>query len=138
MVTCPNHQCAGQIAAETDGHNATVGDGSGLYPVRCVDCGHAGFVAGGGLHLVFRMGQEFCFTVGTTPVQLTMLIPAEALAAYQWLDLAQEALARYAAEWVLLLGYQAGTFTLWPEKLAFAGFIRYVEGRMPKFHPHVA
>jgi hypothetical protein len=138
MVTCPNQECARQLAAEIDGYNATVGNGTGLHPVRCVHCGHAGFVAGGGLHLVFRTGQEFCFTVGTTPAQLTMLIPAEALGAYQWLDLAQEALARYAAEWVLLLGHQAGTFTLRPEKLPFAGFTRYVEDRMPKFHPRVA
>jgi hypothetical protein len=67
-----------------------------------------------------------------------MLLPAEALYAYQWLGVAQEDLARYAAEWLLLLGYKAGTFTLSSKKHPFEGFARYVEDRVPRLHPHLA
>ena len=138
MVTCPNPNCARDIPVEVDVNKAAITDAGGLFPIRCSHCGHAGFMIGEGLHLVFRAGQEFCFTLGTTPAQLTMLIPAQAMYAYQWLGLSQEALARHAAEWLLLLGHKAGRFTLSPDQSKFAGFMRYVEDKVPRFRPHVA
>ena len=138
MVTCPNQDCAREISVEGDACNTVITDRGGLCPIRCAHCGHAGFVAGGTLHLVFRTGQEFSFTVGGLAAYLTILIPADALYACQWLGLAQEALARHAAEWVLLLGYQTGAFMLSPEKGPFVGFTRYMEVRVLGFHPHVA
>lgn len=138
MVTCPNSDCAREIVPDTDGRNARIAETDGLCPIRCAHCGHAGFLATGGLHLVFHAGQEFCFIVGTTPAPLTMVVPVETLYAYQWLGLSLEALARHAAEWLLLLGYKAGVFTLSQEQPAFAGFTHYVESRVPKLRTHVA
>ena len=138
MVACPNPHCARPLQVEADAHTVTMANTGSLRSIVCSHCGHAGFLLQEGLHLVFRAGQEFCFTFGTTPAHLTMSIPAEAMSSYQWLGLSQEALARYAAEWLLLLGHKAGVFTLSPDHPRFGGFTRYLEDRIPRFRPHVA
>ena len=138
MVICPNPHCARPLPDEADVHKVAVADTGSLSSIVCAYCGHAGFLLHEGLHLVFRAGQEYCFTFGTTPAHLTISIPAEATTTYQWLGLTQEALARYATEWLLLLGCKAGVFTLAPDHPRFAGFMRYLEDRIPRSRPHVA
>ncbi|HET6673767.1 MAG TPA: hypothetical protein VFG71_00440 [Nitrospiraceae bacterium] len=98
-----------------------------------------GFIAGDGLHLVFRAGHEYSFTFGATPGHLTVVVTGEAAFVYQRLGLSQEMLARHAAEWVLLLGRSAGIFILSPDQPAFAGFSRYLQPlAVPSVRPHVA
>ncbi|MEX5218502.1 MAG: hypothetical protein AB7G68_05960 [Nitrospiraceae bacterium] len=112
---------------------------TGLTHIRCPQCGHAGLMAGEGLHLVFRAGQQYCFTFGTIPAHLTVSITTEAIFAYQWLGLSQETLARYAAEWLLLLGRNAGVFLLAPDQPAFVGFPRYLQSHVgSSVRPNVA
>jgi hypothetical protein len=119
-------------------YKAGINNDTGLTHLRCPQCGHAGLMAGDGLHLVFRAGQEYCFTFGRTPAHVTVSVTAEAMFSYQWLGLTQEALARHAAEWLLLLGRKAGVFLLSPDQSTFAGFRRYLEHLVPKVRPHVA
>ena len=138
MFACPNPNCAGNILVEVDAQKPATTDTDALHPIRCSYCGHAGFLVGDNLHLVFRAGQEFCFTIGSAPACLIVSLPAESVYAYQWLGLSQEALARHAVEWLLLLGYKAGVFSLSPSQPKFAGFKTYLESRVPKFQPHVA
>ncbi|HEX2056383.1 MAG TPA: hypothetical protein VHF07_07810 [Nitrospiraceae bacterium] len=140
MLTCPNANCARELVIEPHVQKTepAAPDAGKLHAVRCSYCGHAGFLIDCGLHLVFRTGQQFCFTIGTTPAYLTIAIPAAALYAYQSLGFGQEALARYAAEWLLLRGHKNGIFTLVPDQPIFAGFKEYLETRVSSVHPHVA
>lgn len=138
MVTCPNQNCARDILPDADSHRDDRKDAGGLRLIRCSHCGHSGFIVGEGLLLVFRAGQEYCFTFGATPAHLIMSVTADATYACQWSGLSQEALARHAAEWLLLLGRKAGAFTLSPNHPMFVGFIRYLQDRIPKCRPQVA
>ena len=139
-MICPNQSCARDIPpGEVDWHKSRTKDPNGLRPIRCPQCGHAGFIAGEGLHLVFRAGQDYCFTFGSLPAHLTVSLTAEVMYAYQWAGLGQEALARHAAEWLLLLGHNSGVFNLSPDRLSFEGFTRYLQSQaLPKFRPHIA
>ncbi|WP_447597859.1 hypothetical protein [Nitrospira sp. Nam80] len=139
MPTCPNLNCIQDMRPEVQLYKAGINDATGLTHIRCPQCGHSGLMAGDGLHLVFRAGQEYCFTFGTTPAHLTVSITTEAMFAYQRLGLSQEVLARHAAEWLLLLGRNAGVFSLSPDEPAFVGFPRYLQHHMvPSLRPHVA
>ena len=138
MVTCPNQDCSWDLSGEMVLRRQGVENAAGLHPIRCSHCGHCGFIAGQGLHLVFRAAQEYCFTWGTRPAYLTMSITARAMAAYRWTGLNKDILARSAAEWLLVLGHMSGSFELCPDQRLFRGFVRYLEDRMPTLRPHVA
>lgn len=98
-----------------------------MMGVRCPRCGHSGLTAREGLHLVFRAGQEYCFTFGSTPAYLSVWVTTEAMVAYSSLGLTQDMLARHAAEWLLLWGRKSGLFILSPDQPGFLGFHHYLQ-----------
>lgn len=136
MPTCPRQNCEQDMIPEIElGERVQTSEVMG---VRCPRCGHSGLTAGEALHLVFRAGQEYCFTFGSTPAYLSVWITTEAIGAYQPLGFTQDMLARYAAEWLLLWGRRSGLFILSPDQPGFRGFDHYLQHFILQRTPKVA
>jgi len=96
-------------------------------------------VASDGMHLVFRAGQHFCFTYGTTPAQITVMVDANVASSYKWIGLTEEMIARHAAEWMLLNGIKMGAIVLSADQPASLQFHQYLKTHLLRQdQPHVA
>jgi hypothetical protein len=139
MPICPNLNCAMDMGVDTSLLQSEVRDSAGLSHFQCGSCGQRGIVVNEGLHLVFRAGRHYCFTYGSTPAQITVMVTAEAATTYKWSGVTEETLARYAAEWMLLCGHKSGAIILSPDQPVFVHFHRYVQDHvLLNTRPHVA
>jgi hypothetical protein len=127
MPVCPNAACSKEMGLDGDAHDSGTNATSGLLSLRCRNCGHQGMVASEGLHLVFRAGRHFCFTYGTIPAQITVMVDAKVSSSYKWLGLTEEMLARHAAEWMLLRGKKTGAIVLSADQPGTLQFDHYFQ-----------
>ena len=139
MPVCPNLTCAKEMGPDGETHNSGMNATTGLLYLRCDDCGQRGMVASEGVHLVFRAGQHFCFTYGSTPAQITVMVGASVASSYKWVGLTEEVIARRAAEWMLLRGIKTGAIVLTADQPAVLQFHQYLQKHLlPQVRPHVA
>ncbi len=139
MPVCPNVTCSKEMDPDGDAHGRGMNATTGVMYLRCGDCGQQGMVASDGLHLVFRAGQHFCFTYGTIPAQITVMVDRNVASSYKWMGLTEEALARRAAEWMLLRGIKTGAMVLSADQPAVVQFHRYLQTHLlSQAQPHLA
>ncbi len=139
MPVCPNLTCAKEMGPDGESHDDGMNAAAGLLYLRCGDCGQRGMVASDGLHLVFRAGHHFCFTYGTTPAQITVMVDANVASSYKWVGLTEEVIARRAAEWMLLRGIKTGAIVLSADQPAILQFHQYLKTHLlPQDQPNVA
>ena len=101
---CPRALCHREMQPETSRDNAGDDSTTGLRRFRCPTCGHIGWVAAGGLQLVFRLAHQYVLTHDLYRSTITVLLPARSIAMCQSYGLDAEGLAKHAAEWALLSG----------------------------------
>lgn len=139
MPVCPTVTCTREMSPDGEFHHGGKNATTGLLHLRCGVCGQQGLVASEGVHLVFRAGHHFCFTYGTTPAQITVMVEANVVSSYKWLGMTEEMLARSAAEWMLLRGVRTGALVLSQDQPALVQFHQYLRTHvLPQSQPDVA
>jgi hypothetical protein len=83
-------------------------------------------VAAGGVQLVFRLAHQYVLTYDPFLSTITVVLPPALIAMGQTYGLADEEVAKHAADWALLSGNNSETLTLLPERQEFFDFTSYL------------
>lgn len=83
---------------------------TGLGHMTCPSCGHYGYVASQGLHLLFKDGREYVFSYGPSLATLTVVFTCAMRARFATVP--ADDLAKAVAGRALLLGRTAGVVDL--------------------------
>lgn len=127
--SCPMALCHREMQHVTRRNTEEYDPTNGLRYFRCPTCGHIGMVAAGGVQLVFQLAHQYVLTYEPYLSTITVLLPAGSIARCHTYRLDADALAKHAAEWALLSGHSAHTFSLAPGEQQFLDFTGYLSSR---------
>ena len=118
-MTCPNVRCCQPMDPDIRIRNDAR---SGLRHWRCNRCGHAGMSAQEGLQLLFSSHNEYVLSYGPSLSYLKVLLSGVAMNIFKTHGVPPAELAKYVAEWALLMGQTCGTVRLTGNLLTLDAF----------------
>ncbi len=118
-MTCPKVRCCQPMDPDPrrDRDSRT-----GLRHWRCSRCGHVGMSAEEGLQLLFSNQNEYVLSYGPSVAYLKTLLSTVATNLFKTQGVSPSELAKYVAEWALLMGQTCGTVRLTGNLLSLDSF----------------